>query len=40
VKGFGFNGIAQITMAKYEEICAALKPPPSPEEVQDDDIPF
>jgi hypothetical protein len=40
VKGFGFNGIAQITMAKYEEICAALKPLTSPEEVQDDDIPF
>jgi phage recombination protein Bet len=40
VRQFGFNGIAQITMDKYEAVCEALKRPAHSDEVQDDDIPF
>lgn len=42
VKKFGFNGIPEITMAKYEEVCEALKrqAPKDPEYVTDDDQPF
>lgn len=44
VRGFGFNALNKITMAKYDEVCDALKPKqetaPASEEITDEDLPF